>query len=82
MSTSSFCWLSLVMGVALVGASVSPEFRDLEWLMGGWFSAHGGKVHWPTIPSMNYGEAVYVLEAPYSPAAGVKFLNFRYTFAL
>lgn len=57
-------------------APINPAFKKLEWLIGKWRGEFSGKVFWPTIPTMNYGEELIVEEAPVAKSSGVKFLNF------
>jgi len=57
-------------------APLNPAFKKLEWLVGKWRGEFSGKVFWPTIPTMNYGEELIVEEAPVAKSSGVKFLNF------
>jgi len=51
-------------------------FDKLKWIQGHWRSEFSGKVFWPTIPTMTYGEEVIILEAPVSRSSGVRFYNF------
>uniref|UniRef100_A0A914V5R0 THAP4-like heme-binding beta-barrel domain-containing protein n=1 Tax=Plectus sambesii TaxID=2011161 RepID=A0A914V5R0_9BILA len=57
-------------------ARLSADNRQLEWIMGKWRSEFGGKVFWPTVPTMTYGEEMIIQEAPLARSSGVQFLNF------
>lgn len=57
-------------------APLNPVFKKLDWLVGKWRGEFSGKVFWPTIPTMNYGEELIIEEAPVAKSSGVKFLNF------
>jgi len=62
----------------VIASTVSAEdpFDKLKWIQGHWRSEFSGKVFWPTIPTMTYGEEVIILEAPVSRSSGVRFYNF------
>ncbi|KFD58354.1 hypothetical protein M513_00580, partial [Trichuris suis] len=49
---------------------------SLNWLKGVWRAEYSGKVFWPTIPTMTFGEELIIQEAPVSVASGMRFLNF------
>jgi len=57
------------------GALVAP-LNQLEWLIGQWKSEFGGKIVWPTVPTMTYGENLTIQQAPLSYGTGYHFLNF------
>uniref|UniRef100_A0A915JYM8 THAP4-like heme-binding beta-barrel domain-containing protein n=1 Tax=Romanomermis culicivorax TaxID=13658 RepID=A0A915JYM8_ROMCU len=57
-------------------APLHPMFKKLDWLVGKWRGEFSGKVFWPTIPTMNYGEELIIEEAPVAKSSGVRFLNF------
>ena len=50
--------------------------RQLEWIVGKWRSEFSGKVFWPTVPTMTFGEELIIQEAPMAKSANVQFLNF------
>lgn len=57
--------------------SVPDNIKDLGWLVGKWRSEFGGKLNWPTVPTMTYGEEIEFWPGPYSYGCGGTFLNFR-----
>ncbi|KHN81504.1 Uncharacterized protein C28H8.5 [Toxocara canis] len=59
-----------------VDAELSPSNQKLEWLIGKWRSEFSGKVFWPTVPTMTFGEELHILEAPIARSSNVQFLNF------
>lgn len=64
----------LVVCATIVRAD--DPFEKLKWIQGHWRSEFSGKVFWPTIPTMTYGEEVSILEAPVSRSSGIRFYNF------
>ncbi|RCN53661.1 hypothetical protein ANCCAN_00155 [Ancylostoma caninum] len=50
--------------------------KKLEWIVGKWRSEFSGKVFWPTVPTMTFGEELLIQEAPIAKSANVQFLNF------
>jgi len=68
----------LCLFVIITSSTVRAEdaFDKLKWIQGHWRSEFSGKVFWPTIPTMTYGEEVIILEAPVSRSSGVRFYNF------
>ncbi|VDM61048.1 unnamed protein product [Angiostrongylus costaricensis] len=55
---------------------LSDNNRKLEWIIGKWRSEFSGKVFWPTVPTMTFGEELHIHEAPVAKSANVQFLNF------
>jgi hypothetical protein len=73
---------TVVLLCVLSGAAaiLSADNRRLQWIVGKWRSEFGGKVFWPTVPTMTYGEEMIIQEAPLARSSGVQFLNFRFVF--
>ncbi|KJH43942.1 hypothetical protein DICVIV_10026 [Dictyocaulus viviparus] len=55
---------------------LSENNKKLEWIVGDWRSEFSGKVFWPTVPTMTFGEELHIHEAPVAKSANVQFLNF------
>ncbi|KAI6215012.1 hypothetical protein M3Y94_00335100 [Aphelenchoides besseyi] len=69
--------LSIVFFVCSFGNSALNEHNQkLEWLVGKWRSEFSGKIVWPTVPTMTYGEELTILEAPQARTTNVQFMNF------
>jgi len=68
--------LCLFVIIASTAVRAEDAFDKLKWIQGHWRSEFSGKVFWPTIPTMTYGEEVIILEAPVSRSSGVRFYNF------
>jgi len=68
--------LCLFVVIASTTVTAEDAFDKLKWIQGHWRSEFSGKVFWPTIPTMTYGEEVIILEAPVSRSSGVRFYNF------
>lgn len=79
----NLCWLTVAIVLTTLFSNaaakiVVPEnIKDLAWLVGKWRSEFGGKLNWPTVPTMTYGEEIEFWPGPYSYACGGTFLNFR-----
>ena len=71
----------LISTLGLISGELSATNKKLEWFVGRWRSEFGGKIVWPTVPTMTYGEELIVLEAPMAKSTNVQFLNFRYIYA-
>ncbi|KAI3407705.1 hypothetical protein GPALN_014358 [Globodera pallida] len=56
-------------------AELNQNNKKLSWIVGKWRSEFSGKVFWPSIPTMTFGEELVVAEAPLARTAGVQFLN-------
>ncbi|KAK0397450.1 hypothetical protein QR680_002133 [Steinernema hermaphroditum] len=59
-----------------VDSELTEHNKRLEWIVGKWRSEFSGKVFWPTVPTMTFGEELMVLEAPMAKSTNVQFLNF------
>jgi hypothetical protein len=57
---------------------ISANLKPLEWIIGTWEGDFHGKVRWPTIPTMTYGEIISIAPAPIAADAGIQFLNYTY----
>ncbi|CEF60230.1 Si:ch211-105d4.5 [Strongyloides ratti] len=44
--------------------------------MGTWRSEYSGKISWPSVPTMAFGEEIHLNEAPTAKSGKVQFLNF------
>ena len=51
-------WSLLLLGS--VSAELRGELKKLSWLVGKWRSEFSGKVFWPTVPTMTYGEELII----------------------
>lgn len=67
---------SLWLLVPLAAAELQGELKKLSWIVGKWRSEFSGKVFWPTVPTMTYGEELVIQEAPIARSSGIQFLNF------
>uniref|UniRef100_A0A0K0FHP1 Si:ch211-105d4.5 (inferred by orthology to a zebrafish protein) n=1 Tax=Strongyloides venezuelensis TaxID=75913 RepID=A0A0K0FHP1_STRVS len=52
------------------------ENEKLNWLLGSWRSEYSGKISWPSVPTMAFGEEIHLYEAPVAKSGNVQFLNF------
>ncbi|WKX92539.1 hypothetical protein Q1695_010517 [Nippostrongylus brasiliensis] len=72
--------LHLAIGISVLAQLSSAVLNDynkrLEWIVGKWRSEFSGKVFWPTVPTMTFGEELHIHEAPIAKSANVQFLNF------
>lgn len=59
-----------------VFGEISANLRPLQWIIGTWEGDFHGKVRWPTIPTMTYGEIISISPAPIAADAGIQFLNY------
>lgn len=59
---------------------ISEDNQKLNWLMGTWRSEYSGKISWPSVPTMAFGEEIHLNEAPTAKSGKVQFLNFTYVF--
>uniref|UniRef100_A0AC34GV80 THAP4-like heme-binding beta-barrel domain-containing protein n=1 Tax=Panagrolaimus sp. ES5 TaxID=591445 RepID=A0AC34GV80_9BILA len=50
--------------------------QKISWMTGKWRSEFSGKIFWPTVPTMTFGEELVILEAPMAKSSNVQFLNF------
>jgi hypothetical protein len=73
-------FLFLTCLITLNAAVLTGDLAKLDWLAGKWRSEFSGKVFWPTVPTMTYGEELIIQEAPIAKSSGVRFLNFRFVF--
>lgn len=64
------------MNLCQSSAELLGQNQKLKWLLGKWRSEFSGKVFWPTVPTMTFGEELIVLEAPMAKTTNVQFLNF------
>lgn len=72
-------YVLLLVLAALVRPSsqvLNENNKKLEWIVGKWRSEFSGKVFWPTVPTMTFGEELHIHEAPMAKSANVQFLNF------
>uniref|UniRef100_A0A914HKC0 THAP4-like heme-binding beta-barrel domain-containing protein n=1 Tax=Globodera rostochiensis TaxID=31243 RepID=A0A914HKC0_GLORO len=78
---ANFCYLLiLIIIIASIcaistNAELNQNNKKLSWIVGKWRSEFSGKVFWPSIPTMTFGEELVVAEAPLARTAGVQFLN-------
>ncbi|KAI6241006.1 THAP4-heme-bd domain-containing protein [Aphelenchoides fujianensis] len=58
--------------VCFVNAALNEHNQKLHWLVGKWRSEFSGKVVWPTVPTMTYGEELIINEAPQARTTNVQ----------
>lgn len=58
-------------------AKLTDSNEKLLWMVGKWRSEFNGKVVWPTVPTMTYGEELVIAEAPMAKTTKAQFFNFR-----
>jgi len=69
--------LAIILGFsALSSAELEGDLKQLSWIIGKWRAEFSGKVFWPTVPTMTYGEELIIQEAPMAKSSGIRFLNF------
>uniref|UniRef100_A0A7I4YNF6 THAP4_heme-bd domain-containing protein n=1 Tax=Haemonchus contortus TaxID=6289 RepID=A0A7I4YNF6_HAECO len=71
--------LFIILVIILVQFSdqvLNNNNRKLEWILGKWRSEFSGKIFWPTVPTMTFGEELLIGEAPIAKSANTQFLNF------
>jgi len=69
-------FLALSILPALANAALNFYTHKLSWIVGKWRSEFSGKVFWPTVPTMTYGEELLIAEAPRAHTTSSQFLNF------
>ncbi|KAH7697977.1 Protein C52G5.2 [Aphelenchoides avenae] len=57
-------------------AVLTSNNEKLSWIMGKWRSEFSGKIFWPTVPTMTFGEELIIQEAPQAKTTGAQFMNF------
>uniref|UniRef100_A0A1I7VHQ9 DUF1794 domain-containing protein n=1 Tax=Loa loa TaxID=7209 RepID=A0A1I7VHQ9_LOALO len=67
---------SIVLLIRFTYAELTLNNKKLEWIIGSWRSEFSGKVFWPTVPTMTFGEELIIAEAPLAKSVNVQFLNF------
>ncbi|ULT83456.1 hypothetical protein L5515_018444 [Caenorhabditis briggsae] len=71
--------VSALLFISIVPISqqvLNEHNQKLEWIVGKWRSEFSGKIFWPTVPTMTFGEELVINEAPIAKSANVQFLNF------
>lgn len=58
-------------------AVLNQHNQKISWMTGKWRSEFSGKIFWPTVPTMTFGEELTILEAPMAKSNSAQFLNFR-----
>ncbi|VDN34945.1 unnamed protein product [Gongylonema pulchrum] len=71
--------LIIIILVVSAQTELTLNNQKLEWIIGSWRSEFSGKVFWPTVPTMTFGEELVIAEAPLAKSVNVQFLNFRGT---
>jgi hypothetical protein len=71
-SHSLFIWII----TQLTYAELNEHNKKLGWIVGKWRSEFSGKIVWPTVPTMTYGEELTIAEAPQARTTNVQFMNF------
>ncbi|GMR60683.1 hypothetical protein PMAYCL1PPCAC_30878, partial [Pristionchus mayeri] len=74
--TSRMQLLLVLTAAAAVAAELRGNNAQIGWMAGKWRSEFSGKIFWPTVPTMTFGEELYILEAPSARSASLQFLNF------
>uniref|UniRef100_A0A915CUU0 THAP4-like heme-binding beta-barrel domain-containing protein n=1 Tax=Ditylenchus dipsaci TaxID=166011 RepID=A0A915CUU0_9BILA len=62
--------------IEIADSELTKENSKLAWIVGKWRSEFSGKVFWPTVPTMTYGEELIIAEAPKAKTTTAQFLNF------
>ncbi|EPB76772.1 hypothetical protein ANCCEY_04124 [Ancylostoma ceylanicum] len=75
-SSDVFIIVVICILVQLSSQILDDNNKKLEWIVGKWRSEFSGKVFWPTVPTMTFGEELLIQEAPIAKSANVQFLNF------
>ncbi|CAI4233213.1 unnamed protein product [Auanema sp. JU1783] len=68
--------LIFIFNIAPSVQELNENNRRIEWIVGKWRSEFSGKVFWPTVPTMTFGEELIINEAPIAKSANTQFLNF------
>uniref|UniRef100_A0AC35GSY9 THAP4-like heme-binding beta-barrel domain-containing protein n=1 Tax=Panagrolaimus sp. PS1159 TaxID=55785 RepID=A0AC35GSY9_9BILA len=69
--------LILLIGFfGITQAVLNQHNEKISWMTGKWRSEFSGKIFWPTVPTMTFGEELVILEAPMAKSSNVQFLNF------
>ncbi|KRX98115.1 Uncharacterized protein T4B_8168, partial [Trichinella pseudospiralis] len=79
MKMFNFAELFLLINILIihfVSAAKKDPLEKLNWIKGIWRAEYSGKVFWPTIPTMTFGEELVIQDAPVSKASGIRFFNF------
>lgn len=63
--------------VLLIAGGGWASLEQLDWLVGRWRAEYSGKVFWPTVPTMTFGEELIIRPAPLAKSSAIQFLNFR-----
>lgn len=58
-------------------AELNKYNSKLSWMVGKWRSEFSGKIVWPTVPTMTYGEELIIALAPTAKTTKAQFLNFK-----
>ncbi|VDO41327.1 unnamed protein product [Onchocerca flexuosa] len=77
MSSFSLLIINIILLIKFIHAELTLNNQKLEWIIGSWRSEFSGKVFWPTVPTMTFGEELIIAEAPVAKSVNVQFLNFR-----
>ncbi|VDK86889.1 unnamed protein product [Onchocerca ochengi] len=68
--------INIILLIKFTYAELTLNNQKLEWIIGSWRSEFSGKVFWPTVPTMTFGEELIIAEAPVAKSINVQFLNF------
>uniref|UniRef100_A0A7E4V2E0 THAP4_heme-bd domain-containing protein n=1 Tax=Panagrellus redivivus TaxID=6233 RepID=A0A7E4V2E0_PANRE len=60
----------------VASGELNAQNQKLGWMVGKWRSEFGGKIFWPTVPTMTFGEELVILEAPQAKSANIQMMNF------
>ncbi|VBB32030.1 unnamed protein product, partial [Acanthocheilonema viteae] len=68
--------INAILLIRFTHAELTLNNQKLEWIIGSWRSEFSGKVFWPTVPTMTFGEELIIAEAPLAKSVNIQFLNF------
>ncbi|MFH4974244.1 hypothetical protein AB6A40_000953 [Gnathostoma spinigerum] len=67
---------TLTLLLLTTGTVSARSSRNFAWIVGKWRSEFSGKIFWPTVPTMTYGEEVVIDLAPRAKSTDNQFYNF------
>lgn len=77
LTTNLFLFLLIfIVLITNINAELNKYNTKLSWIVGSWRSEFSGKIVWPTVPTMTYGEELSIGLAPIAKTTKAQFLNF------
>ncbi|KAI1725555.1 THAP domain-containing protein 4 [Ditylenchus destructor] len=70
-----FIWIFSSL-ISFIECELTKDNQKLSWIIGKWRSEFSGKIFWPTVPTMTYGEELIIAEAPMAKTTNAQFLNY------